>query len=244
MYYFASDVHLGLRGGVPPRERERLFVRWLEEASGTAEGIFLLGDIFDFWYEYKRTIPQGFSRLQGKLSELSDRGVSIHLFVGNHDLWMFRYFQEECGITVHRAPYEVMDLGGRRVCLGHGDVLGPRKWSARFLSWLFRSRPVQAVFEWLHPDISIGLGRAWSLSNRYSKPIEHAFRGEAEPAVAWARAFLQTQAVDLFVFGHTHAPAYYPLTESSDIAFLGEWLEHPMYGVLGPDGFKLKEYPL
>ena len=126
MYYFASDTHLGLRVGRTADDRERLFVRWLDEVSADAEGIFLVGDIFDFWYEYKRVVPRGFTRLLGKLSGLTDRGIPVLFFAGNHDLWAYDYLRSECGVTLHRGPFELFDLYGQKVLVGHGDVLGPR----------------------------------------------------------------------------------------------------------------------
>ena len=126
MYYFASDIHLGLKVGQTHATRERLFVRWLDEVSADAEAIFLVGDVFDFWYEYRRVVPKGFTRLLGKLSELTDRGVAVHFFPGNHDLWAFDYLQTECGVVLHRADYEILALAGKRVFIGHGDVFGKR----------------------------------------------------------------------------------------------------------------------
>lgn len=242
MYYFASDVHLGLSVGSDPAERERLFVRWLSEVASDAEAIFLVGDIFDFWYEYRRVVPKGFTRLLGKLSELSDRGIPIHLFAGNHDMWAFRYLHDECGVTLHPGPYEIFELYGRKVLIGHGDVLGPRPFAQRLLSRVFRSRWIQALYYLIHPDLTTAFGQGWSHNNRTSRPIAHSFRGEEEPIVKFARAMLQRQPIDLFVCGHIHCTEYYPLGPHSAIAFLGEWIESPVYGVLTPDGFQLKSY--
>ena len=244
MYYFASDIHLGLAYGETDRtDRERLFVRWLDEVAADAKAIFLVGDIFDFWYEYKRVVPKGFTRLLGKFSELTDRGVEIHLFAGNHDLWAFDYLHTECGLILHHGPFEMMELYGRRVFIGHGDVLGKRGPTAHLLSTAFRSRTVQWFFSLLHPDLAMAFGSRWSGSNRKAKPVKHTFRAEKEPIVQFAREFLKTQSVDLFVCGHIHCAEVYPLTERSSIAFLGEWIENPVYGVLDERGFALKPYP-
>ncbi len=242
MYYFASDVHLGLSVGNDPAERERLFVRWLDEIAPDADAIFLVGDIFDFWYEYRHVVPKGFTRLLGKLSELSDRGIPVHLFAGNHDMWAFRYLHDECGITLHAGPYEIFELYGRRVLIGHGDVLGQRPCSQRWLSRIFRSRWIQGLYYLIHPDLSMSFGQGWSHSNRTSRPIAHTFRGEKEPIVGFAREMLHRQPIDLFVCGHIHCAEYYPLDANSAIVFLGEWIESPVYGVLTPDGFQLKPY--
>ena len=208
MYYFASDTHLGLRVGRTADDRERLFVRWLDEVSADAEGIFLVGDIFDFWYEYKRVVPRGFTRLLGRLSGLTDRGIPVHFFAGNHDLWAYDYLRSECGVTLHRGPFELFDLYGQKVLVGHGDVLGP------------------------------------SGSNRLSKPIAHTFRGEQEPIVRFAADYSAAHPeVDLFVCGHIHCAEIFPLGDGRRIAFLGEWIDSPTYGTLGPEGFALHSYP-
>ena len=206
MYYFASDTHLGLRVGRTADDRERLFVRWLDEVSADAEGIFLVGDIFDFWYEYKRVVPRGFTRLLGKLSGLTDRGIPVHFFAGNHDLWAYDYLRSECGVTLHRGPFELFDLYGQKVLVGHGDVLGPRGRGGRFLSALFRCRTLQRLFSaWLHPNFAMRFGQWWSGSNRLSKPIAHTFRGEQEPIVRFAADYSAAHPeVDLFVCGHIH----------------------------------------
>ena len=189
MYYFASDIHLGLPAGVDPAGREQLFVRWLAEVAQDAEAIFLVGDIFDFWYEYRHVVPKGFTRTLGKLSELTDRGIPIHFFGGNHDIWTFRYLHDECGITLHHAPYTSFELYGQRVIIGHGDVLGPRPAGQRILSGVFRNRLLRTLFSTLHPYWAMSLGHGWSQSNRASRPVSHQFRGEDEPIVRFAHHY-------------------------------------------------------
>lgn len=246
MYYFASDIHLGLPAGIDPEKRERLFVQWLDQAAQNAEAIFLVGDIFDFWYEYRHVVPKGFTRTLGKFSELSDRGIPIHFFGGNHDIWTFRYLHDECGLTLHHDPYTLFELGGRRVVIGHGDVLGPRPRGQRILSAVFRNQLLRTLFSALHPYWAISLGHGWSQSNRASRPVSHKFRGEEEPIVRFAHRYQQehpTAPADLFVCGHIHCAELYPLQEGGTIAFLGEWIEHPTFGTLGPEGFRLQRYP-
>ena len=246
MYYFASDIHLGLPAGINPEKRERLFVQWLDQAAQDAEAIFLVGDIFDFWYEYRHVVPKGFTRTLGKFSELSDRGIPIHFFGGNHDIWTFRYLHDECGLTLHHNPYTLFELGGRRVVIGHGDVLGPRPRGQRILSAVFRNQLLRTLFSALHPYWAISLGHGWSQSNRASRPVSHKFRGEEEPIVRFAHRYQQehpTAPADLFVCGHIHCAELYPLQEGGTIAFLGEWIEHPTFGTLGPEGFRLQRYP-
>lgn len=242
MYYFASDTHLGLETGAKASERERRFVRWLDEVSADARAIFLVGDIFDFWYEYRRVVPKGFTRLLGKLSELTDRGVEIHFFGGNHDLWTFDYLRSECGVILHHGSV-VLQLAGQNVFIDHGDTLGPRRIGSRLLSRIFRSRTTQWLFSHLlHPDLALHFGHWWSRVNRYSRSVRHEFREESEPAVQFAREYLRTHDVDLFVCGHIHCAEIFPLNAKSRIAFLGEWIENPVYGVLSPEGFSLKPY--
>lgn len=246
MYYFASDIHLGLPAGIDPEKRERLFVQWLDLAAQDAEAIFLVGDIFDFWYEYRHVVPKGFTRTLGKFSELSDRGIPIHFFGGNHDIWTFRYLHDECGLTLHHDPYTLFELDGRRVVIGHGDVLGPRPRGQRILSAVFRNQLLRTLFSALHPYWAISLGHGWSQSNRASRPVSHKFRGEEEPIVRFAHRYQQehpTAPADLFVCGHIHCAELYPLQEGGTIAFLGEWIEHPTFGTLGPEGFRLQRYP-
>ena len=234
MYYFASDIHLGLKVGQTHATRERLFVRWLDEVSADAEAIFLVGDVFDFWYEYRRVVPKGFTRLLGKLSELTDRGVAVHFFPGNHDLWAFDYLQTECGVVLHRADYEILALAGKRVFIGHGDVFGKRGRGGRLLSRVFRSRAIQWVFStFVHPNAAMRFGHWWSGSNRKAKPI-----------VRFASDFLKEHpGIDLFVCGHIHCAEIVPLAGGSRIAFLGEWIDRPTYGKLDQNGFTLNSYP-
>lgn len=245
MYYFASDIHLGLNVGRTRAERERLFVRWLDEVSADAEAIFLVGDVFDFWYEYRRVVPKGFTRLLGKLSELADRGIPVHFFPGNHDLWAFDYLQTECGVVLHRTDYEILELAGQRVFIGHGDVLGKRGRGGRLLSRVFRNKGIQWFFSTLlHPDTAMRFGYWWSGSNRSAKPIRHTFRGTDEPIVRFADEFLKSHpGIDLFVCGHIHCAEIVPLADGSRIAFLGEWIDRPTYGKLDQNGFTLNSYP-
>lgn len=190
-------------------------------------------------------MPKGFTRLLGKLSELTDRGVAVHFFPGNHDLWAFDYLQTECGVVLHRADYEILALAGKRVFIGHGDVFGKRGRGGRLLSRVFRSRAIQWVFStFVHPNAAMRFGHWWSGSNRKAKPIRHAFRGAEEPIVRFASDFLKEHpGIDLFVCGHIHCAEIVPLAGGSRIAFLGEWIDRPTYGKLDQNGFTLNSYP-
>jgi UDP-2,3-diacylglucosamine hydrolase len=215
-----------------------VFVEWLDAVAVDAEAIFLVGDIFDFWFEYKRVIPKGFARLFGKLTELSDRGIAVHFFPGNHDMWTGTYFAEELGMVVHSGP-EVLELAGRQVFVGHGDAINVgRQPMLRLMNWFFRSRYARAVFSRIvHPDCFLKFGHLWSSGSRKSKAIQAQFRGEEEPLVQFARGFLAGGGkVDYFVFGHIHCAEEWDLGGGAKIFFLGEWFQHPHYAVLSPNG--------
>lgn len=237
MYYFASDMHLGHGSTESSLNRERLLVNWLEESAKDAEAIFLVGDVFDFWYEYRAVVPKGFTRLLGTLSRLTDRGVKIHFFPGNHDLWEFGYLHSECGLEIHHAP-EVFELYGKRVLIAHGDNLNVKdRPMLRFMNGVFRSNPLQWLFSHLiHPDCALRLGHCWSDHSRKSKAITHTFLGEQEPLVGYARQVLQRMPVDYFVFGHTHCMADYQVADDCRAVFLGEWIERPCQAQLSSDG--------
>lgn len=237
MYYFASDIHLGLEYRTPSREREKTLVRWLDEVSADARAIFLVGDVFDFWFEYKRVVPRGFTRLLGKLSELTDRGVEIHFFTGNHDMWVRDYLSAECGLTVHTKA-EMFELHGKRVFVAHGDDLYLKKpLPIKFMHWCFRSPFVRNAFVTLIPvNQTIRFGHWWSGKSRKSKCLSHDFGGEREYLVQYAREYLKTADADYFIFGHLHCSADYDLGGGRRLFVLGEWIVSPAYAVLAEDG--------
>ena len=175
MYYFASDMHLGLLPAQESREREKLLIGWLRRVAADAEAIFLVGDLFDFWYEYRRVVPKGFTRLLGTLSELTDRGVEIHFFTGNHDMWAYGYLQTECGVHVHDKPLETL-LYGKRFFITHGDDITAREhgFPTRLMNRTFRSPAVRWLFSHLlHPDTALRFGYGWSSHSRKSKAVTH-----------------------------------------------------------------------
>jgi len=161
--YFASDFHLGLPTGVPPVEREKKVVEWLNRAARDAKEIYLLGDIFDFWWEYKLVVPRGFTRFLGTVASITDSGIPVHFFTGNHDMWVGDYLSTECGVTIHTAPVTVT-LNGRRLHLAHGEGLGTLDKGYKILLSIFRNRPLRAMYSALHPSIGVGIGLKWSLS--------------------------------------------------------------------------------
>ena len=237
MYYFVSDTHLGMLCEEGDKSRERAFVQWLDSIADDAEEIFLLGDIFDFWFEYKRVIPKGFTRLLGKLSQLSDRGIRISFFTGNHDMWVGDYLQQECGITVYTAP-QTVTLAGKTLFLAHGDnmhITGQPM--LRLMNAAFRSATVRWLFSHLvHPDAAMRFGRWWSSSSRKSKNIKEPFRGNEEPLVQFAENMLRERHVDYFVFGHIHCAEDFALSDGSRAIFLGEWIHSPAYAALNDSG--------
>ena len=237
MIYFASDVHLG--GGTPQEARatERKFVAWLDMAARDAEAIFLVGDIFDFWFEYRRVAPQGFVRTLGKLAELTDRGIRVVLFTGNHDMWMGDYLPRECGVEIRTAPCTV-NLCGRRIFIAHGDNMKiDDRPALKLLNRIFRSRLLRWLFAWgLHPDLAMRFGQWWSGKSRKAHRTEGpADPSLAEPLIAYAREYAAEHEVDHFVFGHMHAARDYR-DGNLHTLHLSSWETTPAYGVLDDAG--------
>lgn len=246
MYYFASDMHLGLNSEhSSSRDRERLLIRWLDEVSADASAIFLVGDVFDFWFEYRRVVPKGFTRFLGKLSELTDRGVEIHFFAGNHDMWSYDYLHSECGVILHDKP-EVFELSGKKVFIGHGDNLYPTRppFMERMMQKMFRSGFMRRAFAaTVHPNSAIRFGQWWSGKSRKAKSLTHVFTGENEYLVKYAREYLKCVDIDFFVFGHLHSKVDYDLGGGKRLFVLGEWISDPTYATLDPSGdLELRHY--
>lgn len=232
-------MHLGLGSREDSLAREKVFVEWLERASADAEGIFIAGDMFDFWYEYRRVIPKGFSRLLGTLSRLTDKGIGIHFFPGNHDMWAYDYLRTECGITIHHEPAEII-LYGKKCYITHGDDISARVsgfWT-RVMNSAFRSRTMRWLFSHIvHPNAALKLGHRWSSKSRKSKAVAAEFYGEKDPMVAFARKHAETNPTDYFFFGHNHCAEIYSLGDGGpEAVFLGEWIQNPVYATLDPEG--------
>jgi len=244
MIYFASDVHLG--GGDPAaaREVEDRFVAWLDMAAQDAEAIFLVGDIFDFWFEYRRVAPQGFVRTLGKLAELTDRGIRTVFFTGNHDMWVGDYLTRECGVEIHTRP-QLMLLHGRRIFIAHGDNMKiDGRPALKLLNRIFRSQTLRWLFSWgLHPDLAMKFGRWWSGKSRKS----HCAAGApdatmTEPLIAYAREYAAAHEVDHFIFGHMHFARDYRDGDLHTV-HLGCWETTPAYAVLdGAGRLTLKQF--
>lgn len=232
--YFASDFHLGAPNAEKSRERELKIIRWLDSIKESAHMIFLVGDIFDFWFEYNQTIPKGFIRFQGKLAELREAGIPIVFFTGNHDMWMFDYFPKELGIPVYRTN-QSLRIGTQKILLGHGDGLGPGDYTYKILKQIFANKVCQFLFNWLHPNIGMWIAQTWSSKSRISnnKKAEDHFLGEGEWLLSWCKEQQKKQPYDLYIFGHRHLPIDHAVDAHSRYLNLGEWINYCTYLRLG-----------
>lgn len=241
--YFSSDNHLGAPTAEASKPRELKFVAWLNEIEKDAAAIFLLGDLFDFWFEYKTVVPKGFVRALGKLADLRDKGIPIYFFVGNHDLWMQDYFKTELDIPVYHNP-QVFEFNQKRFFIGHGDGLGPGDKGYKRMKKVFKSGVFQWLFRWVHPDIGVRVAQYLSVKNKLiSGDDDHIFLGEdKEWLAAYAKRKLETAHYDYFIFGHRHLPMHIKVGENSSYHNLGDWILHYTYGVFDGISFTLKEY--
>ncbi len=230
--YFASDFHLGVNAKLTSLEREKKIVRWLDFIQHDAHEIYLVGDVFDFWFEYRTVIPKGYSRLFGKLAELRDQGIPIFFFTGNHDMWMFRYFETEFGIPIIREPI-IREWNGKKFFIGHGDGLGPGDYGYKFIKKVFANSICQLLFGSIHPTLGVGLANFWSQKSRAVSPDELKFLGEEkEWLVQFCNEKIEKSAIDYFIFGHRHLPIDYTLKNgSSRYINIGEWMHACSYGV-------------
>ena len=240
--YFASDLHLGVPNKEKSLERERLFVQWLNEIKADAEAIFLVGDIFDFWFEYKKAVPKGYVRLLGKLAEISDSGIPIHIFTGNHDMWLFDYLEEEINATIYREPIEV-SLKGKRFFIGHGDGLGPGDKGYKIIKKIFENKICQWLFERIHPNLGISIAEYWSKKSRIANgQKDETYHGEKEWLTQFCKEKMNTIEVDYFVFGHRHFPLEEDLGDNTSYINLGEWVNYNSYAVFDGEKLELKRY--
>lgn len=238
--YFASDLHLGYPNAEESLVRERLIIKWLDSIKEDAKAIYLLGDVFDFWYEWKRVIPKGFTRFFGKLAELVDNGINIYFFTGNHDIWAFDYLEKEIGITVYRKERDVI-INGKTFHLAHGDGLGPGDKGFKLMKWLFSNSVAQWFFSRVHPNFSMWIGSYWSQQHRYfsREPID---RGEKEWIIQYSRSILKEKHIDFFIYGHRHFPVDKNLTEKSRYINTGDWLINFTYAIFDGEELYLKEF--
>ena len=224
--YFVSDVHLGLQVN-DPAGRERRFVDFLTSLPEETAALYLLGDIWDFWYEYRDVVPKGYVRVFAALQSLMDRGVDVYFFQGNHDIWTYSYF-EELGMKKLTQP-SVVEIEGKRFCLGHGDGLGPTPFGYRLIKFIFNNRTIQTLFSMLHPWIAYRIGNVWSKHSRLSHNEEYVFRGAEESLYKFSENYSTENKVDYFIFGHYHAAADETLPGGARLLLLKDWMTSSPY---------------
>jgi UDP-2,3-diacylglucosamine hydrolase len=241
--YFLSDFHLGAPNAAESLQREKKIVAFLDSIKNDAEQLFIVGDIFDFWFEYKNVVPKGYVRLLGKLAEISDAGIPIHFFVGNHDMWVRDYFQKELGFKVYFEPTP-FEFSGKKFLVGHGDGQGPGDHGYKFLKKIFRNPVCQWMFGVIPPGIGLGIANYFSRKSREAvKDIEEVFMGEEnEWLLIYSKEVLQKEHYDYFIFGHRHLPIDFTLQENSHYINLGEWVKSFSYAVFDGEKTVLKYY--
>jgi UDP-2,3-diacylglucosamine hydrolase len=239
--YFASDFHFGVPDHALSREREDLVVSWLEEIRKDAAEIYLIGDVFDFWFEYSAVIPKGFIRFQGKLAELADSGIKITLFKGNHDMWMFDYFVKELGIQVISDEL-ILERNGKKFYLHHGDGLGPGDVKYKILKKIFRSTFCQWLFARIHPNFGVRIAKKWSKYSRLQNNQKEEFQDlSKEWLVSYCKELLLKEHYDFLIFGHRHLPLDVQLGNSRYIN-LGEWMNFNSYAVFDGENLELRYF--
>lgn len=238
LVYFASDVHLGL-DVMNPADREKRFTAFLRSVPHNAAAVYLLGDIWDFWYEYRDVVPKGYVRVFAAIQDLIDAGVKVYFCQGNHDIWSYHYF-EQLGMIRLEQP-ALVEIGGKTFCVGHGDGLGPVPIGYRIMRGCFHCRVLQFLFSLLHPWIAFRIGYGWSKHNRLARNEEYVFKGEKEPLYVFADNFSKTHHVDYFIFGHYHADVRMTLPSGAEFIVLKDWLSSSPYlyfdGISGMLGY-------
>lgn len=241
--YFASDFHLGAPEGKASSDREKRIIDWLNFIEKDAFEIYLVGDLFDFWFEYKHAIPKGFVRLQGKIAQLVDSGIPVYFFTGNHDMWMFDYFEKELGVTIYRNPIH-KEYNGKKCYIGHGDGLGPGDRGYKFIKKVFAARWSQWLFARLHPNFGIGLANYFSRKSRAATGNDdEKFLGEEnEWLVQYCKEVEQNESNDYYIFGHRHLPMEIRINARATYINLGEWLNYQTYAEFDGNEFKLLKW--
>jgi len=241
--YFLSDFHLGVPDAGSSLQREKRVVQFLESIKNDAEQIFIVGDLFDFWFEYATVVPKGYTRILGKLAELTDAGIRIHFFVGNHDMWMRNYFQTELNIPVYFEP-KTFEFNGKKFYIGHGDGLGPGDKGYKFLKKIFRNKVCQWIFGIMPPVIGMGIANYFSRKSRsLTSGGPEVFLGEEnEWLLIYSKEVLKNEHYDYFIFGHRHLPLDIAVGEKSHYINLGEWINYNSYAVFDGEKTTLKYY--
>ena len=256
--YFLSDAHLGSWAEQHQRTQERRLVRFLDNIKDKASAIYLLGDMFDFWVENKYVVPRGYTRFLGKISEMTDAGVEVHYFIGNHDIWMYGYLEKECGVIVHKKE-ETIDINGKLFFIGHGDGVGKKSTGFAIIRWIFHNKLCQRLFALLHPDLQLWLGQSWAKHSRMKRPDgkEDPFLGGdgKEPQLDFAIEYSKTHPnIDYYVFGHRHVAIDYSISKhkitdrqehdtiSPRLILLGDWIWQFTYAEFDGEHMVLHEY--
>ncbi len=241
--YFASDMHLGMHPPEDSRKREKIIVSWMDDIKSDAKELWLLGDIFDYWFDYRKVIPRGFTRFLGKLAELSDSGIRIHMFPGNHDVWLFDYFPEEFGIEIHQNPV-ILEIGNKTFYLHHGDGLTPKDKLYLLIKAMFRSKFLQWCYARIHPNGSAAFAQWWSKKSRYGKEMTFPYKGDdkEEQILYSIKQKQKYPEINLFIYGHRHIPYDVKIQEESRVICLGDWIDNFSYGVFDGEEFQLKKY--
>ena len=241
--YFASDFHLGVPNAESSLAREKRITAWLDSIKVDAHSIYLLGDIFDFWFEYRYAIPKGFIRFQGKLAKLRDAGIPIYFFTGNHDMWLFDYFEKELGIVIYRDPQTLM-INEQKLLVGHGDGLGPGDGTYKILKNFFNSRVCQWLFARIHPNLGISMANYWSRQSRISNmKLEEKFTNEQnEFLLTYCKELEKTSHHDFYIFGHRHLPLDLTVSPTSRYINLGEWVHFDTYAKYDGHQVSLKKF--
>lgn len=240
--YFASDFHLGAPSYETSLLREKKVVRWLKEVKSDAQHIFILGDIFDFWFEYKFTIPKGFTRLLGTLMEIRDNGIPLTFFTGNHDMWMFQYFQNEFEIPVYRNPAR-LKINDKKFLIGHGDGLGPGDKRYKIIKRLFESQVSQWMFRWIHPDIGFRIANNLSKKSRIKNLAKDSeFKGDEEWLYQYCKEIELHEHHDYYIFGHRHLPFSIEINSNSQYMNIGDWIFSYTYGEFDNNEMHIKKF--
>ncbi len=245
--YFASDFHLGIPDYRSSLEREKKLVRWLESISETAFEVYLMGDIFDFWFEYKKAVPKGYVRFLGKLTELTDAGIPVYIFRGNHDIWAFDYLEKECGVTLYRRPV-VKSFNQQNFFLTHGDGIGPGDTGYKILKKVFEFRLNQWLFRWLHPDLGTRLGLFFSRRSRLANIARERKKPNGRkldelPLWHFANNHARKQPeINFFIFGHNHLMRHETINDSTEFILLGDWINYFSYAEFDGTHLKLQQF--
>jgi len=239
--FFVSDVHLGLNDGFSSEERETLLLKWLDEIKEQAIEINFLGDCFDFWFEYKYVVPKGFVRFLAKLRELSENGVVVNFFSGNHDLWTFGYLQNECKVNLFRKPI-IREINEKIFFIGHGDGLGGFNIKHNLLKWVFVNRFFQFLFKLIHPTVSFKIATCCSKSSYKNHNITKKENNIEDLQVKYAKKVLEKKWIDFFVFGHTHNPFQIEIGAHSVFTNVGDWVKNFTYAVFDGKNLSLHKY--